>query len=77
MGTDNQAIQAFVLFRSMEGVERCMSAFHQSWIKRKYLSVFTCCRSISSKLKLFKGKQLIVERGLEPELLLWENFGVS
>ena len=27
MGVDNQAVCAFVLFRSMEGVERAVSAF--------------------------------------------------
>jgi hypothetical protein len=45
MGQDNQAIQAFVLFRSMEGVERCIKAFDYNWFEVAWFSVFSCCMS--------------------------------
>ena len=45
MGEDNQAIQAFVLFRSMEGVERAMNAFNYSRLEIAFFSVFSCCMS--------------------------------
>ena len=45
MGVDNKAESAFVLFRSMEGVERAMKAFSINWYLAIWLSFFTCCMS--------------------------------
>jgi hypothetical protein len=39
MGTNNQAVQAFVLFRSMEGVERSLYAFDYWGISRFFYSL--------------------------------------
>jgi hypothetical protein len=61
----------------MEGVERALHAFKSNKLKRAWFSIFTCCMSKKQKSKLFKNKWLIVEPAVEPELLLWENFGVS
>ena len=77
IGTNNQVVTVFLLFRSMEGVERALYAFKSYKITRMWLSIFTCCMSKRQKSKLFKGKWLKVQPAVEPELLLWENFGVS
>ena len=77
MGTNNQVVTVFVLFRSMEGVERALYAFKSNKCTRMWFSLFTCCMSKKQKSKLFKGKWIKVQPAVEPELLLWENFGVS
>ena len=66
-----------MLFRSMEGVERALHAFKTSKFTRTWISIFTCCMSKKQKQKLFKNTWLKVQPAVEPELLLWENFGVS
>lgn len=43
MGQNNQALSAFVTFRSMEGAERSLYAFSSSWIKRTWFKIFYCC----------------------------------
>ena len=43
MNHNNQAITAFIIFRSMEGVERCKYAFDTWRITRAWFSLFTCC----------------------------------
>ena len=61
----------------MEGVERAHFAYNNWNITRIFFSLFSCCMSQKQKSKLFKGKWLNVERAVEPELLIWENFGVT
>jgi hypothetical protein len=41
------------------------------------LSIFSCFQTEKQKKKHFRGNWLKVTRGVEPELLLWENFGVT
>lgn len=77
MNENNQPVSAFVLFRSMEGVERAKHAFRSSKLERFLYKVFKCCLSEERKSRLFNGKWLHVEAAVEPELLIWENFGVS
>lgn len=77
LNVNNQALSAFVLFRSMEGVERAKSGFRSHGLSRCWFRVFHCCRDEKRRAKLFHGKHLVVEEAVEPELLLWENFGVS
>lgn len=77
IGRDNQAVSAFITFRSMEGVERAIHGFKSNWLQRKWFTLFYCCTSQKRKTKLFKNKWLHVEQAVEPELLIWENFGVS
>lgn len=59
----------------MEAVERAIYAF-SSW---KVMRVFYACGCISSnrKSKLFRRRWLKVGIPVEPELLIWENFGVT
>jgi hypothetical protein len=77
MDNDNQAVTAFVLFRSMEGVERSIHAYSEGSLKKWFLQIFKCFQTDNHRAKMFKGNWLKVSRGVEPELLLWENFGVT
>ena len=54
----------------MEGVERAKNAFKSNFFHR-------CFISDKNRKKLFKDRWLKVQKGIEPELLIWENFGVS
>lgn len=77
MGHNNQPVTAFILFRSMEGVERCIHAYSEWKITKWFFQIFECLQTEKQKAKKFKGRWLKVNRGVEPELLLWENFGVT
>lgn len=77
MGHDNQAVTAFILFRSMEGVERSIYAYKEWRVTKIFFSIFDCLQTERQKFRLFRGHWLKVTRGVEPELLLWENFGVT
>ena len=70
-------MQAFVLFRSLEGVERTLYAFQAGKIARFLYTVCICCRSQRHKDRFFRGYLLNVAPSVEPELLIWENFGVG
>jgi len=61
----------------MEGVERTKYGFASKKTTRIFFYIFPCCISNKSKSKLFKGKWLKIEKSVEPELLIWENFGVT
>jgi len=60
----------------MEAVERAQHAF-QSWKISQFLYNCFGCISQSWRAKLFRGRWLKVDRPVEPELLIWENFGVT
>lgn len=70
-------MSAFVLFRSMEGVERALVGFQHNRFFRYFFSVFYCCTPKLYRKKLFRDKWIKVKRAVEPELLIWENFGVT
>ena len=82
MGHDNQAVAAIVTFRSMEGVQRAKHAFMHSWIKKKlsdtlFTRCFKCCFKKDLQNIKFKDIWLDTAQSVEPELLLWQNYGVS
>jgi hypothetical protein len=69
-------INAYVVFRSMEGRLRALHCFNESWLRRAFDScAFSCCcRSIKKKYFL-KRFWLTVEPTMDPSLILWENKG--
>lgn len=73
----NTAKCAIVVFRSMEGLQRAKAAFEVGWFSR--LRYWVCCCCVSRRLGqvLFKGRFLKVKKAVDPELLCWQNFGVS
>jgi hypothetical protein len=77
IGKNNQAVAAFVTFRSMEGVQRAIRGFKSTRLQRGWFTLFYCCTNSRQKSKLFKNRWLKVEQAVEPELLIWENFGVG
>jgi len=60
----------------MEGVERALYGFKSTKLQRFWFSIFYCCASKKQTERLFKGTWLKVEQAVEPELIIWENFGV-
>lgn len=75
--TTPQAEVAFVLFRSMEGVERALKAFNTPWYTRLLYFFCRCCFSEEFKAKILHGRFLRARRTIEPELINWHNFGVT
>jgi len=79
----NQALSALVLFRSMEGRRRALRAFKVNCCVRfwyNFCKCFTRCNGFFQKKYgdvLFKNTFLKVRNAVEPDLLLWQNFGVS
>jgi hypothetical protein len=61
----------------MEAVERALVSFKYSKIKK---CLFSCSKKFITRddsSKVFMGKLLNIHKGIEPELLIWENFGIS
>lgn len=65
---DNQAkvVGAFILFRTVAGAERMKDCFKQDT---------SLLGGHTDEKKVFKEKVLEVEGAVEPEIILWENFG--
>lgn len=76
-GEINQVIAAFVIFRSMEGVLRAKRAFGYSSITKGFFRIFYCCVPEKMQKRKLRGKFLRVEEAVEPDLLIWQNFGVT
>lgn len=77
----NQPKSAFVVFRSMEGQARAVDAFKRTFWD-KCLNVCSCGRNakVGSRFerdKRFKGQWLTVKRAVDPELVIWENYGIN
>jgi hypothetical protein len=61
----------------MEGRERMLYAGKVSKLKLKLKKIFKCCQKKDEIDILFKNKYLIVKPTIEPELLIWKNFGIT
>lgn len=61
----------------MEGVERAKVALDVPLWKRMLYRVCCCCFSKKFREKIFLNRFLLVRPAVEPELLLWPNFGVT
>ena len=66
----------------MEGVQRALTTFSYWRITKWFYFVFYkigCKKCISRhrNARLFKGQWLDVSKPVEPEMLIWENFGVN
>lgn len=69
---------AFVVFRSMEGVSRLIKAYEMSSFSLCCFKYCCCCCDISEfNNKKFRGKYLKVDRAVEPSLIIWENLRIS
>jgi len=68
-------INAYVVFRSMEGRERMIQAYNYNRASRFCLA--RCCKSTHITDKYFFGRWLEVTPGPEPSDILWENLGTS
>jgi hypothetical protein len=77
VGKNNQAKCAIVLFRSMEGYSRARKVFKVSCFKRFLYTVFFCYKSASLTKIRFHEKFMRIRQAVEPDLILWQNFGIS
>ena len=71
---------AFVIFRTMEGAARMKKAYSASkWTRRcnKLCHISGCYCVPKHEQKLFHKHWLKVEPALEPDLINWENVGLS
>ena len=73
--TQDEVKNAFIVFRSNEGVARAEQAYMLSAWSRCWLWV--TCRSKRYRDKQLLGKYLSVKRAIDPSLILWENLGYS
>ena len=80
----NYPVSAFVIFRSMEGQARAIDAFKigccDKVVRTCGIRGGTSGKSSGwqpSPEKRFKGKWLKVEKAVDPELLIWDNFGIG
>lgn len=74
----NQPKSAFVTFRSMEGRERAFQAFDLGYTLRfLHYFCFCCCFKQRTEDKRFNGRFLRVKRAVDPELIIWGNYGFS
>ena len=65
-----------VTFRSMEGAQRALNEFRYSRFWKYLYSICTCLIPSRMKKKLLHNNWINVTPAVDPELLLWENFGV-
>lgn len=74
---ENQAVCAYVTFRSFEGKERCLREFDVPFYTKVVEAI--CCCFLPEKLraKKMQGRWLNVTTAVEPSLINWHNFGVS
>lgn len=66
---------AFIVFRSNEGVARAEQAYMLSSWTRGWL--WLTCRSKQYREKYFLGNYLRVKKAIDPSLILWENLGYT
>eukprot|EP00347_Sterkiella_histriomuscorum_P019500 403341392 len=68
----NKVVNAYVMFRSMEGKHRVLNAFKDGSITRFFKTYF-CCKCIHYNKKKFLGKWIKVKEAKAPDIILWEN----
>jgi hypothetical protein len=77
---------AIVTFRSMEGVQRALAAFKIHKIRRNFSDFFNwlcikrfkgCCFKSGFRDVKFNKRWLRVKKSVDPELLIWQNYGVT
>lgn len=73
----NQVVVAIVTFRTMEGEQRAFKSFDFSRVTRLLADLFSLCFEVPQRRKKFKGRWLKVTHAVEPDLIIWQNFGVT
>jgi hypothetical protein len=61
----------------MEGVQRAKHAFMHFWITKKLSDISCGCFKKDLQNLKFKQQWLRASLSVEPELMLWQNYGVS
>jgi hypothetical protein len=67
-----EVVNAYIMFRSMEGAARALKAYKIGKCKR------SCCSCLLPKKKSFMGKRwLKVKTANPPGIIMWENLNTS
>ena len=77
--TEGEIKSAYVVFKSMEGAERCLQAYRYHYFKWLCFRCCVCCFNdkINYDKKMFHNKWLRVDKAIEPSLIMWENLGYN
>ena len=75
--TEGEIKSAYVVFKSMEGAERCLQAYRYQYCKLLSFKCCKCCFRINHGEKLFHNNWLRVDKAIEPSLIMWENLGYN
>lgn len=77
--TQGEIKSAYIVFKSMEGAERCLQAYRYKYFKWLCFRLCICCFSdkINYDKKMFHNQWLQVDKAIEPSLIMWENLGYN
>ena len=77
--TDGEIKSAYVVFKSMEGAQRCMQAYSYHYCRYFWFRCCVCCFKDKKNYdkKMFHNRWLQVDRAIEPSLIMWENLGYN
>jgi hypothetical protein len=73
---ESVAVNAYVMFRSMEGKQRALAAYEDGPITRLLNTIF-CCKCRDYQKKKFYDKWLKVKSAYSPDIILWENLKIG
>lgn len=75
--TEGDIKSAYIVFKSMEGAERCLQAYRYHYMKWLCFRCCACCFKVSYDNKMFHDNWLHVDKAIEPSLIMWENLGYN
>ena len=77
--TEGEIKCAYVVFKSMEGAQRCLQAYRNHYFKWFFQRFCICFfkEKFGYDNKMFHNKWLYVDRAIEPSLIMWENLGYN
>ncbi|CDW73927.1 UNKNOWN [Stylonychia lemnae] len=72
----NKIVNAYVVFRSMEGRQRALQAYEDGYLTRLF-GKYLCCKYWDYKQKKFLDKWIKVKPAKSPDIILWQNLKVG
>ena len=74
---DPEILNCFVTFRSMESKERALQGYDIHWLKRTLVTNLCCLDQFFKKKRLIQDGNLTINDTVDPQIILWENIGIS
>ena len=75
--TEGEVKSAYVVFKSMEGAERCLQAYRYHYYKWLCFRFCSCCIKVGYDNSMFHNNWLLVDKAIEPSLIMWENLAYN